>query len=133
MNSKERSPSTHKRHATWDEVEGWMWDIVSFLNKLDQKFKFIYGIPRGGLFPAVWLSHYMNLKFLLRTDDYPGTSWNNILIVEDVIDTGKSIRGFQKFYSHMPIISLVRKPWSPKILFAAKETEDWVQFPWENK
>lgn len=134
MNSRERSLSKETYVATWENVDWWIWNICDYLDRCHKdRFKFVYGIPRGGLIPAVYISHKIGAKFLTRTDDYIGSSWNNILIVEDVVDTGKSIRTFQKFYSDMPIISLVRKPWAPEIMYHALETEKFVIFPWENK
>lgn len=127
MNSKERSFSKIKDFADWDDVDTWLWDILMFLDGKTHNFKYVYGIPRGGLIPAVFLSHHLNLELIFpdESDDYDYRK--DVLFVDDVVSTGKTTKGLNN------IVSLIRNPWAPEILFAAKETDHWVQFPWENK
>lgn len=124
MNSRQRSHCEIKDVIGWHEVEGWLWDIFLFLDGKTHNFKYIYGIPRGGLIPAVWLSHHLDLP--LRKIGFISS---DTLIVDDVVSTGKSTKGFNPGN----VVSLIRNPRSPEILFAAKETDHWIQFPWEKE
>jgi len=67
----------------------------------------LYGVPRGGVVPAVILAS-LNQGTVV---DSPETA---DLIVDDIIDSGKTKAGFDK-----PFIALYEKP------------TEWIEFPWE--
>ena len=61
------------------------WDMSDLIKELTQKIIFevpladsIYGIPRGGLIPAVMLSHKLNLPMV-------ETIGKNTLIIDEVL------------------------------------------------
>lgn len=129
--SRERSPSTRDFSLVWDQVQSYLWDMDKFLDKYryQHQIQYIYGVPRGGLIPAIFLSHTQNLKFVPDHITLENLDPKRVIVVEDVVDTGASTRLYSP---HYPIMSIVRKSWAPEILFAALETDGWVKFPWEN-
>ena len=80
-------------------------DITMQMNRDNWKPDYIVGLTRGGLIPAVYLSHYLNipmetLKVSLRDNAETETNcWmsedayngKNILIVDDINDTGATL------------------------------------------
>ena len=46
--------------ASWDDVETSIERIVNEINEKELPIDSIYGIPRGGLIPAVILSHKLD-------------------------------------------------------------------------
>jgi hypoxanthine phosphoribosyltransferase len=81
-------------------------DITMQMNRDNWKPDYIVGLTRGGLIPAVYLSHYLNvpmetLKVSLRDSSGESESnlWmaedayngKNILIVDDINDTGATL------------------------------------------
>jgi hypoxanthine phosphoribosyltransferase len=62
-----------------------------------------------------------------------------ILLVDDVVDTGKSAVLVKRHLSRQgaketKLLTLYYKPWSVvKPDFYSKETSDWIVFPWEVK
>ena len=63
--AKERSNS----QGTEKEVLSWL-DYDSLVNQLAEKIKasnidfgFVHGVPRGGVIPAVMLSHILNIEY----------------------------------------------------------------------
>lgn len=100
---------------SWEEFDG----RCKLLAKRVKKFKdikSIFGIPRGGLIPAVRLSHLTGLPLTGNPD--PITT----LIVDDIIDSGKTRESFSNFKHFDVVIN--------------KQTEvisEWVIFPWEVK
>ena len=51
----------------------------------------IFGIPRGGLIPAVYLSHALDLPMVAEVKDA------RTLVVDDIADEGKTLKKFNKF------------------------------------
>ena len=114
----------------WSDVE----DLVDILaegiaNNIDG-IKFIHGLSRGGLIPAVMLSHKLNIPMTEVPHTYG--SWQ-VLIVDDIADSGHTLRhwdmnGYQTAVLHY-------KPKTsktiPTIWSTQHETGEWIVYPWE--
>jgi hypoxanthine phosphoribosyltransferase len=105
-------------------------EFIYAVNKLkeqilkNKKIKNIYGIPRGGLVLAVYLSHKTNLPL---TDQIT----KNTLIVDDISDSGKTLKSFiNNFIAtiHYCNNSLVK----PSYYVFLKKENTWIVYPWEN-
>jgi hypoxanthine phosphoribosyltransferase len=98
-----------------------------------RKVKFIYTFVRGGLPIAVHLSHFLNLDVLTDQSDvnFPMYGMDEILVVDDIADTGKTLDGFQRLF---PTATLYYKPRSIiKPTYFVRETTKWIVFPWERE
>ena len=107
------------------------WDINDLVRDLAGKIPFevpladsIYGIPRGGLIPAVMLSHLTGLPLVQ-------TIGENTLVVDDMTDSGVTM-------SKMPgqwTATLFHKPhtsiFTPNVYSRLHEGDEWLVFPLE--
>ena len=84
----------------------------------------VMGLPRGGLIPAVLISHELGLPYVI----HPG---KNTLVVDDINDTGHTLSKAPGVYHAV----LHHKPTSKfKPNFYAKEVgEEWLVYPWERE
>jgi len=84
----------------------------------------VMGLPRGGMIPAVMISHELGLPFVL----HPG---KNTLVVDDINDTGHTLSKAPGVYWAV----LHNKPTSKfKDCIYAKEVGDqWIVYPWERE
>jgi hypoxanthine phosphoribosyltransferase len=84
----------------------------------------VMGLPRGGLIPAVLISHELGLPYV----QHPG---KNTLVVDDINDTGHTLSKAPGAYWAV----LHNKPTSKfKDCIYAKEVGDqWIVYPWERE
>jgi xanthine phosphoribosyltransferase len=100
---------TKKVHYTDKQIDGMIHDIIRQMNSDNWKPDYIVGLTRGGLVPALKISHYLNipmqtLKVSLRDGSESETNcWmaedaygyigspKRILIVDDINDTGATL------------------------------------------
>jgi len=118
---------TETLDITWDNYYASCYRIYTYF--LDKDIQAIYGIPRGGLIPAVILSHLFDKPLLLKIKKTYDPS--KILIVDDIVDTGKTIKKYVKkgFLTTAIIININRCKVKPD--FYPNETNIWVKFPYE--
>lgn len=91
-----------KRTISWSEYQSLVNKICRDIGKSNWRPDYVVGITRGGLLPAVMLSHYLDipchtLKVCLRDhEDTESNLWmaenafdgKNILLVDDINDSG---------------------------------------------
>ena len=107
------------------------WDMVDLIKDLAEKIPFevpladsIYGIPRGGMIPAVWLSHETGLPLVQ-------TLGKNTLIVDDMTDSGVTMEKMPGQWTAV----LFHKPhtscFTPNVYSKLHKGDEWLVFPWE--
>lgn len=112
---------------SWQDIHNLIDELVPQV--LCQNIAFITGIPRGGLIPAILLSHACDIPFTNNT-----TFINNesVLVVDDIVDTGHSMKnfvemGYKTCSLHYKKSSIVR----PLIYAQIADEDTWLIYPWE--
>ncbi|HPX24583.1 MAG TPA: phosphoribosyltransferase family protein [Methanofastidiosum sp.] len=143
-------------YLEWGKVDEAIWTMCDAI-KRDYDFDVIVGIARGGLIPAVRISHIFDDKRLLLIeakyykdigvrDDKPkitmhlkeeDISGKKILLVDDVLDTGGTLVAIKEyirglFPKELRVAVIASKPISQvKPDYAVFNTDKWIIFPWE--
>ena len=134
---------TEKYYYSWDDFDN---DIDLIANTYTQKRlfnpKLIIGIARGGLIPAVALSHKLGIPFQSTTwQDRDGGVKEKIfipddtLVVDDINDTGLTFEAVcSGFNTRYDTVSLWQRKDSKfnVDLYARSCDNEWIVFPWEN-
>tara|TARA_Y100001980_G_C14418450_1_gene210105 strand:- start:319 stop:777 length:459 start_codon:yes stop_codon:yes gene_type:complete len=133
----------NKHYVDWEEINDLVFRLFhkiitnsSLFNDLE--IENIYGLPRGGLIPAVMLSHQLGIP-MAKGDIGPNT-----LIVDDICDSGETLDKFvekhQTLYSfpfNLKTAVLHYKPHTScfEPTFNAKkwDKDDWIVYPWERE
>jgi hypoxanthine phosphoribosyltransferase len=108
-------------------------DIFTLAEKIKdsgKKYKYIYGIPRGGLMLAVYLSHELEIELITDLIEVIFEDNKEVLIVDDLTDTGKTLKEYYQYECAV----LYKKPRStikPKFFVEEIADETWVVFPYE--
>lgn len=106
-------------------------DTETLTKKLKNNKRFIkdiYGIPRGGLVLAVYLSYRLEKPILLNKNKIG----RGTLIVDDIADTGNTLQRLLKNKKCYRIVTLFATPFTkvkPHGFLHAKK--NWIIYPWE--
>ena len=142
----------------WNQIFNMLLRLADAIKHNKFKPDVIVGVARGGWPPARVLSDLLDNCNLanVRVEFYWGIAKTNkkpvltqpvsinvlnkkVLIVDEIADTGKSLRLVKKHVveqgaSEVKIATIYYKPWSViKPDYYVKETISWVVFPWEIK
>ncbi len=112
----------NKKYLSWTDIER---QVDCIIDQIDlSKYGSLYGLPRGGLIPAVILSHKTGLPLLDHIKQ-------NTLIVDDIYDTGYTLSRFLPFNDCCVLNS---KQTVERLIVADMISEDtWIQYPWETE
>ena len=116
--------TTSKIYLDWDEIQNCVEILCTKIFMDYPNIDSVMGLPRGGLIPAVLISHQLGLPFVL----HPG---KNTIVVDDINDTGHTLSKAPGAYWAV----LHNKPTSKfKDCIYAKEVGDqWLVYPWERE
>lgn len=114
-----------KRYVSWEEYENLLKLLAS---RVSSSISYIYGVPRGGLIPAVMLSHILDIPMVL---DMEHAKNSRLLVVDDIADSGKTL---EKYGHHECATIFVNSKHC--VLYPdyySEKTEDWIVFPYEKE
>ena len=111
-------------------------DVSELVNRLiarhrDASFDAVWGLPRGGVVPAVLVSERLGVPMLW---EQPVEADGRVLVVDDLVDSGSTAEGVFEALGRLDyrFDALLRKPGSPAAIAPdAKTADGWVVFPWE--
>lgn len=118
--------------------QDFLLDLNELLNKIRRsrvKPTHIYGIPRGGLIPAVILSHFLEIPLIDKEQLQQLKGGVRLLIIDDVSDEGKSLMAitaklkcdYLTMVLYVKSLSLFR----PDFFLHDIDSDVWIKFPWE--
>lgn len=130
-----------KIYTFFEDILDWTHSIGSQIEINKHDIECVTGIPRGGIIPAVILSHTLNKPYIPLTqiiefnyDLYPnGVEPKKVLLVDDISDSGHT---FKKYSLHgfLTAALIVREgtEFIPDIYAKTIHGKAWIVFPWEN-
>lgn len=117
-----------KIYIEWDTVEELVIELCRYIQNKNPDIKYVCGLPRGGLIPAVLVSHRMGIPYI---SDPTLHDSKNVMIVDDICDSGNTL----KTYSEYPTAVLHYKPhtscYKPDVWATKHTSDDWIIYPWE--
>ncbi len=122
---------------SWQTIDEAIEILVKKIEASNIEYEVVYGLPRGGLVPAVMLSHALKRPLVLNMEEVwrMKVTGKEVLIVDDISDTGKTLKYFyeQKFH----IATLYTRVHTTEVMTSYNAFEvyhdDWLLFPWETK
>ena len=123
----------NKHFLEWRDIEEAVEKLATNIINSKIEIAAVGGLPRGGLIPAVMLSHKLTIPFVSQAN--AGGILGNILIVDDICDTGKTLKRF-KYESNIYIVTLHYKTSAiiePNFWWKLAGENEWIVYPWEQK
>ena len=112
----------NKVYISWDDINILVEDLCNTIASSGVQIKSMTGVERGGLIPAVMISHKLNIPYVVKINKHT-------LVVDDICDTGETLKNIVSGYT----ATLHYKPtavFTPD--FYAKEVgSEWLVYPWE--
>lgn len=129
-------------------------DLKTLTNRIDQEFDAIVAIARGGLSVALMLGEHYDIRevYAINTIGYEGTKKldevrvfnipdlagaKNVLIVDDIVDSGDTLREVLKVleikYPQSSFLSaslFYKHTASIEPTWWVKEATEWIEFFW---
>jgi hypoxanthine phosphoribosyltransferase len=158
----------NKEYITWNLYDHKVRNLITQVEESNFKPDLVVGIVRGGMIPAIMISHHFDVEcdsFLLSFRDHKANGldkvWGlciyyhgkNILFVDDIVDSGKTMGALQKFNNKNLSSHWISSNPKPTIKYASvwfntgQETkvdysavhfdrsnnQDWFVFPYEKQ
>ena len=116
----------------------WKW-VDDQINKIGDKLEgidleFVSGIPRGGLIPAVMMSHAYDIKYISYSSAkmLPLELRNKTIVIDDISDTGLTMAEADKLgFITSSLSTRIGTKTLPRLTGEIIRDDRWLVFPWE--
>jgi hypoxanthine phosphoribosyltransferase len=126
-----------KIYLSWDDIKKVVEKIVKKIENLEKKPFYIYGVPRGGLIPATWISHKTGIKYqqINSAQITKMADLSHILIIDDICDSGKTVKEIRENYPKVKVACLYYKETASETpdIYGEIIGDEWIVFPWEEE
>ena len=122
-----------KKYLTWNDIEKAIDKLANDLSKSNLEITGIGGLPRGGLIPAVMLSHKLDVPYI------PSVTFvrhsGHLLIVDDICDSGRTLKQFQYEQDIYTAVLHYKESskFKPDFFSIIVPEDEWIVYPWERK
>lgn len=124
----------NKRFLDWDDINHMVDRLATNIKSSKLKLDAVYGLARGGLIPAVMLSHRLNLPYIEL--DYNNDKYNIILVVDDICDSGYTLEKYKEYQGSIYTATLHYKnsaTYEPHFWVKLASESEWIVYPWETE
>lgn len=154
--AKELALPKEKVYYSWQDFDDDIFVLTNYIHANQWLPDYIVGVKRGGLIPAIKLSHIFNKPLIMMSCQLRDNKDNevrlyevellpkgkNVLIVDDICDSGITLQKivyqlFMEGFSNIKTCSLIYNfSQDFRIDYCAREIDRfqddrWIIFPWE--
>lgn len=113
---------------TYEQMEQ---DSKSLAQKIEKgKYDAVYGIPAGGILPAFIIAKELDIPLVSEIEED-----KNILVVDDLIDSGKTVKDLKDKYNNLDVVVVYKKDGSvdSSLVEIIEELipNEWIDLPHE--
>jgi len=118
-----------KKYLEWRDIDDAIERLAINIKKSGIEISAIKGLQRGGLIPAVILSHSLGIPMTEKE-----IVSSSVLIVDDICDTGNTLIPYKQLNN--PIATIHYKTSAtlePDFWWRLADNNTWYYYPWERK
>jgi len=119
----------NKKYLEWSDINCAVEKLATNIKISGIEISAIKGLQRGGLIPAVMLSHLLDIPMI----DSKIVS-SSVLIVDDICDTGETLAPYKQ--TKNPIATIHYKASAlvePNFWWGLVDENVWLVYPWERE
>ena len=116
----------NKIYLSWDDVSQLVDTLCEKIITEQPNIDSVFGLKRGGLIPAVMVSHKLGLP-------WSDVMLPNTLVVDDICDTGVTLKNTIGVYNAVLHYKPHTSCYVPNIYATLHEGDEWIIYPWERK
>lgn len=122
-------------YVTWDTVNQYVDLLAEDIKRSGHTITLIAGVTRGGLVPAVMLSHRLGIPMTAIAPNEMIEHDHETLILDEIYDTGKTFAKLKELNPRAKFAALITNRFLPEIDYPVVRValNNWYVFPWENK
>ena len=114
----------NKIKLSWDDVNTQITDLCKRIPFDLPLVDSVHGIARGGLIPAVMISHELGLPYV----DVIG---KHTLVIDDIADSGVTLEKAPGVYTAVLHYKPHTSRFRPNIWATEHKGDEWIIYPWE--
>jgi len=118
--------TNQKMYLSWDDVENAVDNLCTKIRFDQVNIDSVHGIARGGLIPAVLISHKLGIPYVRAVG-------KNTLVVDDICDTGVTLEKGPGVYTAVLHYKPHTSCFQPTMWSEIHEGDEWLIYPWEAK
>ncbi len=125
--------------VVWETLTEGVRMIADWVEEVMDGDVVIYGIPRGGMIPAIALVHQLEARgvkarFLADIYHITPTEFHKLVIIDEICDSGDTFRALKGLWPMARTATVYHRIGAKFIAdYSAYQINDdrWLQFPWE--
>lgn len=120
----------------WNWIDQQVMTLGETIKESVSEFTYISGIPRGGLIPGAYLSHYLGIRYIPYNEakQLPLTVRKDVLVVDDICDSGITLVEASEFGFQTAALAMrYSSSYIPEFYAEKIQTDNWLVFPWERE
>ena len=120
-----------KTFLSWTDIEIAVESLAYQIKQSGKNIGAMVGLARGGLIPAVMLSHELGIP--LVSEDHEAEGY--LLVIDDICDTGETLKYYTR-YEDILTATIHHKQTAmvePDFYYSLVPQDKWIVYPWEQK
>lgn len=124
---------------SWEDVRLGIDKVADYIEDELGDNTVIYGIPRGGVIPAVMVVHELesrklNARFVTNLNDLTPSELLKLVVIDEICDSGSTFKVIEQLYPMVKTAALFLRhnsDFRPSYYAYQTNHDRWLHFPWE--